>query len=152
MAAPILDNIPEELKARRQWTLWKTINRAGKATKVPFRITGNEGDSSDPSAWATYTEVVEAFNKGGYAGIGFTFDVLDPYAGVDLDHCINADGTIKPKAKAILDKLNSYSEISPSGTGIKVFLKAKNPVKIQKEDGKFQQGFENKRPDLEIEI
>ena len=148
MAAPILDNIPEELKARRQWTLWKTINRAGKLTKVPFRITGNEGDSSDPSAWSNYTEVVEAYQRGGYDGIGFTFDVLDPYAGVDLDHCISEDGSILPKAKAILDKLNSYSEISPSGKGIKIFLKAKNPVNIRKKDGKFQQGFESKKPGL----
>jgi hypothetical protein len=152
MDAPIFDNIPTEYGARKQWTMWKTINRAGKLTKVPFQLNGSEGDSSDPAKWASYTEVVEAFNKGGYDGIGFTFDVLDPYAGVDLDHCINADGTIMPKAKAILEKLNSYSEISPSGTGIKVFLKAKNPVKIQKKDGKFQQGFESKKPDLEIEI
>jgi putative DNA primase/helicase len=140
MTAPILGDIPIEYKARNQWTLWKTITRAGKLTKVPFRITGDEGDSSDPSAWSSYAEAVEAFNKGGYDGIGFTFDVLDPYAGVDLDHCINEDGTIKPKAKAILDKLNTYCEISPSGTGIKIFLKAKNPVSIRKKDGKYQQG------------
>jgi hypothetical protein len=152
MAAPQFDNIPQEYKDRNQWVLWKTMTRAGRPTKVPYRPDDIEADSSDPKTWSSYTQVVEACQRGGYDGIGFVFDVLDPYAGVDLDHCINPDGTIKPKAKAILDKLDTYSEISPSGTGIKVFPKAKNPVKIQKKDGKFQQGFNSKKPDLEIEI
>jgi primase-polymerase (primpol)-like protein len=152
MAAPQFDNIPQEYKDRNQWVQWKTITRAGRPTKVPYRPNGIEADSSDPKTWSSYTEVVEAYHKGGFDGVGFVFDVLDPYAGIDLDHCINPDGTIKPKAKAILDKLDTYSEVSPSGTGIKCFPKAKNPVKIQKKDGKFQQGFNSKKPDLEIEI
>jgi putative DNA primase/helicase len=141
MAALKLDAIPPELQERHQWVLWKTITRAGKPIKVPFQINGHEGDSSDPSKWSSYANVVEVYNKGGHDGIGYTFDPLDPYAGIDLDKCINEDGSIKPKAKAILDKLNSYSEISPSGRGIKIFCKAKLPVNIPKEGGKAQQGF-----------
>ena len=152
MAAPLFDNVPQEYKDHVQWVLWKTITRAGRLTKVPYRPNGIEADSSDPATWSKYDVVVEAYHKGGYDGIGFVFDTLDPYAGVDLDHCINEDGTIKPKAKAILDKLDTYSEVSPSGTGIKVFPKAKNPVAIRSKDGKFQQGFSSKKPDLEIEI
>jgi putative DNA primase/helicase len=150
--AVTFDALPNELKARNQWVLWKTITRAGKPTKVPYDTTGHEGDSSDPSRWESYDAVVATYQKGGYDGIGYTFDPLDPYAGVDLDHCINEDGSIKPKAKEILDRLNSYSEISPSGKGVKVFLKAKNPVKIRKDGGKFQQGFADKSPDLEFEV
>jgi hypothetical protein len=152
MHGPQFDNIPEELKERPQWVLWRTIPRAGKPTKVPYDTTGREGDSSNPARWESYDVVVDAYQKGGYDGIGYTFDVLDPYAGIDLDHCITDTGGIKPKAKEILDKLNTYSEISPSGTGIKAFLKAKNPVNIHKKDGKFQQGFKSKTSDLEIEI
>ncbi len=152
MAEPNTVNIPQEFRIRDQWVVWKTITRAGKPTKVPYRPNGIEADSSDPVTWSKYDVVVEAYQKGGYDGIGYVFDVLDPYAGVDLDDCINPDGSIKPKAKTICDSLDSYSEISPSGKGIKIFLKAKNPVKIQKKDGKFQQGFNSKKPDLEIEI
>jgi len=152
MATPIFDAIPEELKTRNQWVLWRQVNRAGKLTKVPYQPNGTEADSSDPSTWCAYAEAVKAYNKGGFDGTGFVFDPLDPYAGVDLDRCISADGTIKPKAKAILDKLSSDSEISPSETGVKIFLKAKLPVSVRKNDGKFQQGFESKKPDLEIEI
>jgi len=154
MAAPNFDAIPEELKALPQWVLWRTITRAGKLTKIPFDFKGREGDSADPTRWESYPRVVDAYNnnRGKFDGIGFTFDVLDPYAGVDLDNCINEDGSLQPRAKAILGKLNSYSEISPSGKGVKVFLKAKLPVRIRKGDGKYQQGFESKKPDLEIEI
>lgn len=152
MARPNFANIPLELRKRDQWVLWKTITRAGKPTKVPYRPAGIEADSSDPASWSPYKAVVETYQKGGYDGVGYVFDALDPYAGVDLDDCINPDGSIKPKAKAICDSLDSYSEISPSGKGIKIFLKAKNPVNIQKKDGKFQQGFNSKKPDLEIEI
>jgi|GEM_PF-4295301 len=152
MAAPNFANIPQELKRRAQWVLWKTITRAGKPTKVPYRPTGVEADSTDPASWSPYDTVVESYHRGGYDGIGYVFDPLDPYAGIDLDDCVNPDGSIEPKAKAICDSLDSYSEISPSGKGIKIFLKAKNPVKIQKKDGKFQQGFASKKPDLEIEI
>jgi putative DNA primase/helicase len=148
------DAIPQDLKIRRQWVNWKVITRAGKPAKVPFDIAGQEGDSSDPSRWATYSEVLEAYEKGeyGFEGLGFTFDPLDPYAGVDLDHCINEDSSIKPKAKAILDRLDSYSEISPSGKGVKIFLKAKLPVKVAGKDGKYQQGFSYKKPDEGIEF
>ena len=153
MAAINFDAIPAELKERNQCVLWKQITRAGKLTKVPFQPNGIEGDSSDPSKWVSYAEAVEAYNNGGFDGIGFTFDVLDEYAGIDLDHCINEDGSILPKAKEILDKLDSYSEISPSGKGVKIFLKAKNPTHIKTKNGKFQQGFSLKTPGvLEIEI
>jgi putative DNA primase/helicase len=149
---PIFDNIPAELKARNQWVLWKTINRAGKLTKVPFQPSGVEADSTDLKTWSSYDAVVETYRKGGYDGIGYVFDPLDPYSGVDLDNCINADGSIKPKAKAILDGLNTYSEISQSGKGVKTLQKAKLPVIIKTYGGKIQQGFTHKKPDLEFEV
>ena len=152
MAVPNFANIPAELKNRKQWVLWKTITRAGKPTKVPYQTSGAESDSTDPNKWAPYADVVAAYQKGGYDGIGYVFDALDPYAGIDLDDCLNADGSIKPKAQAICESVDSYSEISPSGKGIKIFLKAKNPINIQKKDGKFQQGFAHKKPEFEIEI
>jgi len=111
-----------------------------------------EADSADPATWSSYEDVVETYNKGGYDGIGYVFDPADPYAGIDLDDCINPDGTIKPNAAMVCDSINSYSEISPSGKGIKIFVKAKIPVNIPKKEGKMQQGFNSKKPELEIEI
>ena len=105
-----------------------------------------------PHTWAAYNEVVEAYNKGGYDGIGYVFDTLRSICRRRFRRLHQRGWQYHPKAKAILDKLNSYSEIS-LGKGIKVFLKATNPVSIEKKDGKFQQGFESKKPGiLEIEV
>ncbi len=58
------------------------------------------------------------------AGVGFVFTADDPFCGIDLDKSIDASGTIKPWALDLLAKLDSYTEISPSGRGVKVFVKA----------------------------
>ncbi|HQL55528.1 MAG TPA: hypothetical protein PLQ87_12535, partial [Phycisphaerae bacterium] len=57
-------------------------------------------------------------------GVGFVFTPDDPYAGIDLDDCIDASGQIKPWALDFLQQLDSYSELSPSGSGVKVFVQA----------------------------
>ena len=41
-------------------------------------------------------------------------------AGIDLDSCMSS-GTIAPWAAVILELLDSYAEISPSGSGLKLF-------------------------------
>ncbi len=67
-----------------------------------------------------------------FDGLGFFISrekdaKLDIYA-VDLDHCINPyTGAVDQWARDLLDRMNSYSEISPSGTGIHVFLKGMLP-------------------------
>jgi hypothetical protein len=47
----------------------------------------------------------------------------DPYCGVDLDDCIH-EGEVAPWATEIVEALDSYTEISPSGTGLKVYVLA----------------------------
>jgi primase-polymerase (primpol)-like protein len=49
----------------------------------------------------------------------------DPYVGVDLDACIGDDGRLHPDANAVIAKLNSYTEHSPSGRGVHVIVRAK---------------------------
>jgi putative DNA primase/helicase len=62
------------------------------------------------------------------AGVGFVFTADDPYCGVDLDNCIDAEnGKLKSWAAGLLSQLDSYAETSPSGTGVKVFIKANKP-------------------------
>lgn len=48
-----------------------------------------------------------------------------PFTGIDLDHCRNKEtGEIEPWALEIIKILNSYTETSPSGTGIRIFVTA----------------------------
>lgn len=115
----------EELKQHDKWVCWNRELRRGKATKIPKTIRGGNADSKDPSTWASFPAVKEARRKFRYAGVGFVFDSTG-YAGVDLDDCIEGD-SIRPEAAEVLARLHSYSEVSPSGTGIKVFVRGEVP-------------------------
>src|SRR5262249_19706793 len=66
--------------------------------------------------------------KDDLAGIGFVFGAEAGFTGVDLDRCLSPESSaVAPWAKDILGQLNSYAEISPSGTGVKVFAQGSLP-------------------------
>jgi len=124
------DNIPAILKKRAQWVVWKLVQVPGrmKATKVPFSArTGAEASSTDPETWTTFDDALAYYRSHPeIAGVGFVFNERDPYCGIDLDECIT-DGKISPEAQALIDDLASYSEISPSGNGVKIIIVGTKP-------------------------
>ena len=126
----IAENTPACLRERRQWVAWRYIERDGKQTKAPVNPhTGGLADSTDSASWGTFEQASEACRQdANLAGIGFVFTADDPYCGVDLDDCLNAE-THEPKgwAAEVIGQLDSYTEISPSGTGVKAFLQANKP-------------------------
>ena len=120
-------NIPQELKALDQWVLWKYEHRDGKRTKFPYDVKtkGKLASTTNPRTWASFKAVMEAYDNGdGFNGIGFVFTENDPFFGVDLDKYIK-DGVIEQKAQEIVDRFNSYTEITPSGTGLHIIGKGK---------------------------
>ena len=126
----IMKNTPQCLRTRRQWVCWKKETVKGRLTKVPYDVkTGCKASSTDASTWATFEQAVESYTKSGqYKGVGFVFRADDPFCGVDLDNCIDpATGELKPWGRQAVTALDSYAEVSPSGTGVKVFLRAKKP-------------------------
>jgi putative DNA primase/helicase len=131
MNAPLLDNIPAELTERPQWVTWRleVRNGKGKPTKVPYNArTGYHADATDAATWSTFAAAVSAYQGGDYSGIGFVFSPDDPYAGMDLDGCRDPQsGVIKSWAQSYIDRLGSYSEVSPSDTGVKIVVKATHP-------------------------
>src|SRR5215212_559985 len=110
----------------RQWLCWRSEDRDGKPTKIPYSpLTGQRASSTSRGTWAGYEEAVRACEEHGYGGIGFVFTSEDDLCGVDLDGCLNADtGEIEPWARIIIEELDSYTEISPSGTGVHVLVRA----------------------------
>lgn len=124
--AELLENIPEELRRRTQWVVWRLEERDGANTKVPYIASGvGKASSTDSLAWRTFEEALQALETGRYNGVGFVFSSGDPYAGVDLDGCREPDtGRVEPWARKIVAALDSYTEVSPSGTGLHVFVKA----------------------------
>ena len=115
------DKIPSMLRERDQWVLWKIIQR-DKPTKVPFSVGGTPAKSNDSATWSSFDAVHETFQRGGYAGIGFEFSAGDPFCGVDLDGCRDPEtGTVAEWAREIIVELDTYAEVSPSHTGVKLF-------------------------------
>jgi len=130
---PIPENIPDEMKAMDQWVCWKAVYlpEKDKWTKVPYDSkTNKKAKSNDPNTWGSFDKAWKAFQAGGfgYTGIGFELSASDPFCGWDLDHCRDPEtGKIKDWGEYIIQKLNSYTEISPSGTGLRIICKASLP-------------------------
>jgi len=124
--APKFEEIPDELKSDPQWVVWRAEPRGGKIAKIPYNaLTHQKAKSNDPKTWGSFEIAIEAFQGSRkYSGIGFMLSPRDCYVGWDLDHCRYLEtGQVEPWAQNAIDKLDSYTEISPSGTGIRIFVK-----------------------------
>ncbi len=124
----VLEHAPAVLRQRRQWVCWTFITRDDKPTKCPVSPrSGSNADSTNPATWATFDDAVAAWRSNGYAGVGYVFAAEDPFCGIDLDDCIDEAGIVVPAACAIIQSLDSYAEVSPSGRGVKVFIAGRKP-------------------------
>jgi putative DNA primase/helicase len=121
-----VEGIPEELRVRPQWVVWKAVG--DKPDKVPYSArTGRRASSTDLLTWSTFQEALEAYENGDFAGLGFVFSSGDPYTGIDLDDCVDADGEIALWALEIVRYFDSYTELSATGTGLHVIVRGEVP-------------------------
>ena len=119
-----VENIPGDMKALRQWVLWRGEHRGGRWTKVPYCAAGDRASSSDSNTWADFGSAEGAYKSGTWDGIGFVFAEGGGLTGIDLDHCVNQDGELEPKAAAIVSAIGSYTEYSVSGGGLHIIARA----------------------------
>ena len=113
------------------WVNWKREDRDGNSKKVPYdALTGKRASCNDTNTWHSYEEVMSAIKKGGYDGIGFELG-NSPYVGIDIDHCIK-EGKLTPFAQNIVDKCDTYTEISPSGEGIRMIFRYGGNLELDK--------------------
>ena len=117
------------LAEHARWVTWRNELRDGKPTKVPYSPrNGHKAKADDPATWGTRTEAEAAVPRlvnGSGGGIGLQLGVLGDgraIGGIDLDTCRAPDGTLQPWAAEVVARVGSYTEISPSGTGAKVFF------------------------------
>jgi predicted transcriptional regulator len=124
------DAVPTELTALPQWVTWRfepDPKHPDKPKKVPYSPqSGRRASTTNAQTWATFAVAVRAQASRRHDGVGFVFSPDDPFVGIDLDDCI-AEGEIAPWAQAILDTMQSYSEVSPSGQGIKLIIAGELP-------------------------
>lgn len=140
--------VPEELRSRRQWLIWKFLRKSGKQkpSKIPYYAsTGNlrgwpngkpkdgiatdefpqveQGHPLDRENLVTFDEAQEAAEAAGMDGIGFAFLPGDGLIGIDLDACIETDDDVRrERAAKILKSCNSFAEYSPSGNGMHIIV------------------------------
>ena len=126
----IAENIPAELRERPQWVAWRYEVRKGKPTKVPIKpSSGGKAKSNDSSTWDTFDAALACCQLHGHPGIGFVFSSDDDFFGVDLDACRNpCSGLLTPWAQEIVTNIGSYTEVSPSATGVKIVGRGRLPA------------------------
>jgi hypothetical protein len=125
-----VDGVPRELIDRPQWTAWRREQRHGKWTKPPISPrTGTYASTRDPATWGTFAEAMRRCEDQRLSGVGFIVTAEDPIAGVDLDDCLDpATPALEPWARKIVDELASYTEVTPSGKGIRILVQGTLPA------------------------
>lgn len=122
--------IQQEFGNDQRWVNWKYIDKKDgkKPTKVPFNpYTGECAKSNDSSTWSDYKLARSKSNKVGLQLGTEAGNII----GIDFDNILQ-DEVLFDNAKAFLDKANTYTEISPSGNGLRAFLKTETPYKLLK--------------------
>lgn len=139
LIAPAPDSIPLLMRQARRWAPWRAIwnETKGKYEKIPHRAAKPEYGLSNKgqAGWCGFDEALAAyranidgpalFNRDGervvFGGVGYLMTGPHGVSGIDLDHCVK-DGQIDPWALEIAAKFDSYTEVSPSGTGLHIML------------------------------
>jgi hypothetical protein len=119
--------VPRELRKLPQWVGWKEVARSGGPSKVLYRADSwtTPARSNTPGDWVDFDAAGIASDdpRSGFKGVGFVFSEGDPYVGIDFDGCLVA-GEVQEWAAPWLERLEAcYQEVSPSGTGIKVWCR-----------------------------
>ena len=118
--------IPEALKGFPRWAPWRAEwnQKRGKWDKIPHRADRPEyGISTNkPEQWSPFAVALATLGRmpGKFAGLGYCLTGAHGVVGVDLDKCVSKGGVIEPWAAEIVARLDSYTEISPSGTGLRI--------------------------------
>lgn len=116
-------NLPDSLKQTGYFCLWKyEKDKNDRLTKVPYNArTKGHAESNNIKTFAPFKTAIKEAEAPEYDGLGI--GVFDDLTAIDIDHCIDDDGTISDMAQDIIDTMDSYTEISPSGTGIRILFK-----------------------------
>ena len=113
--------IPKELQDNAEWCVWRREMRGGKPTKVPYNPrTGERAETNNPSTFDTFEIADEAYLMEDYNGVGIR--ISNGFSAVDIDHCCE-NGKINDFATSIILALKSYTEFSPSKTGVRIIFK-----------------------------
>ena len=121
---------PADLAILPNWVVWAPVYAADqvKPRKVPHYVSGtprygNQGTDEDRAQLVPYDNALRVFQESGgrYAGVGFALQPDSKIVALDFDHCVDVQGNIDPRVEKLCE--GTYTEFSPSGTGVRAFFK-----------------------------
>ena len=130
------NNIPLELRQRKQWVVWQSVLKDGKITKPPFQAARPQygADVRNPAHFAEFDIALKCWqdNPSTISGIGFVFTEQDDLFGIDVDD----EDKVKPEnlaarkllVKEIMSTVATYTELSTSGKGVHIIGRGKLPT------------------------
>ena len=144
---PNFGRMPTEMKLLKNWLMWAAVWNGKKWTRRPIQILGYGASTTNPKHWSSFEDVKQAYEcavargcielrekekpiqQAHVGGVGFVFDGIPDtnglvFAGVDFDKVISG-GKITPLAAERIRRLGSYTELSVSGRGLHVIVKAR---------------------------
>ncbi|WP_264797800.1 VapE domain-containing protein [Acidocella aminolytica] len=116
------------LASSSRWVAWRNQERNGKITKVPYAAVNRMAKANDPATWLLHDQAESLAAQivgplGGGIGIQLGEHEGIALGGIDLDSCRDEGGIIAEWAQDIIERFASYTEVSPSGTGVKIFFR-----------------------------
>lgn len=119
------ENLPADLRENGKFCLWRYEERDGRQAKVPHNPrTGERAKANDPSTFSDFATAGRVLARRPERFRGLGIGLFGELAGVDIDHCLDADGELSPLARDVVELLDSFAERSPSGTGLHILCRA----------------------------
>lgn len=127
---PRMDGIPEDLRKLKRWAPWraqwnpKARRGLGKWDKIPCTPDGTGLSTDAPERWFSFDVAAKAYTKHPdyFAGVGLVMTGAEGLVGIDLDGCVSDEGKVAAWAEQVVVQAASYTEISPSGHGLRIFV------------------------------
>lgn len=118
--------------SRSQFCVWSAHWQDGrdKPSKRPYGDDGRTIGTNDPEKWLSFDDARKLYEAGGYDGVGVLLSSLVGFIGIDLDNCLDDSGHALPESKELVEAflgLGGYMERSPSGKGLRQFIKGRLP-------------------------
>lgn len=112
--------------------------------KVPVDpVTLRKANWKNPEIWRSFDEALQIARNNGLDGIGIVLSEHGTVCAFDLDKCINPNtGEVDPIAAKIVKQLDSYTEYSPSWSGLRIIVKDKKPSGFKQKNATMPWGDE----------
>ena len=123
---------PESLKNLPIWALWRIeTDQKGRPTKVPYSPHyDGKASSTNPKTWGTFKQAEWKYKSrpGFYNGISLIISKEYGLVFIDIDHCVEEDGSLSETAFDIVRSFShQFMELSQSGKGVHIIARGTIP-------------------------